>query len=64
MKVLPEGEAVGGGAGSRELVLLLREESKPINEGGLQESFSPKEKQPNTLTSEGGLGHVGFDLLS
>lgn len=64
VKILPEGEAVGGRAGSWEPVMLLEEENKMINEGGLQDYFSPKENKTRTLTSERDLGHVGLDLLS
>lgn len=65
VKILPEGEeAVGGGAGSWELVILLGKENKMIHERGLQGSFSPKENKVSTLTSEGDLGCIGLDLLS
>ena len=62
--ILPKGEAVGGRAGSWELVRLLEEENKIINERGLQESFSPKENKTGILTSKGDLGYIGLDLLS
>ena len=62
-EILPEGEAVEGRAGSWELVRLLEEENKIINERGLQVS-SPKEKKMGTLTWKGHLAYIGLDLLS
>lgn len=46
MKNSPAGEAVGGRAGSWELVTLLEEDSERIHAGSLQKSLSPKETRP------------------